>query len=277
LRASKVGRIARAVACALVLLVPAAVFAPAHADETEIVPAVLTPALAALRQQPSEATPRVTTAMLNNYIARQNALKAFDGFDVNDQPELTEETLLGYIARRQNPALDAIASSIDVAGPALNESVMENYVGGKFVPTSKKIKLAAAERECLAQAIYHEARGETEAGQMAVANIIINRAFSKKYPSTLCGVVYQNADKGRYKCQFTFACDGRSDVARDHASWGRSLRLADQAFHEFQRGDRPDVLPASALYYHTHQVAPNWSRTFKRVAVIGSHIFYSPR
>lgn len=250
--------------------------APAAADETEVVPAVLTPALAALRQQPSEATPRLTSAMLNDYIARQNALKAFDGFDVNPEPELTEEVLLGYIARQQNPALAAI-EQIDTPKSALNDDVMANYAARAFVPTSKKLKLAAGERDCLAQAIYHEARGESEAGQWAVANIIINRAFSKKYPTTLCGVVYQNADKGRYKCQFTFACDGRSDVARDQSSWRRAQRIAESAFFEFQRGDRPDVLPANALFYHTTQVAPNWSRTYKRVAAIGSHVFYSPR
>lgn len=250
---------------------------PAMAGQADavIIPAALTPEIAELRQQPSIVTPPLTTALLNDYIARQNALKAFDGFDVQPEPELTEEVLLGYIARKQNPALAAI-DLLDASRPELNDDVVKTYVKRDFVPTTKKVKLADSERECLAQAIYHEARGETEAGQWAVANIIINRAFSKKYPSTLCGVVYQNADKGRYKCQFTFACDGRSDVARDRASWRRSLQIADAAFYEFQRGDRPDVLPANALFYHTRQVAPSWSRTFKRVAAIGSHIFYSP-
>jgi spore germination cell wall hydrolase CwlJ-like protein len=250
--------------------------APAAAEEFEIKPAVLTPALAALRQQPSGTEVRLTTSVLNNYIARQNALKAFDGFGVNPDPELTEEALLGYIARQQNPALAAI-DQLDLPKPDLNDGVMENYVARGFMPTSKRVKLATSERECLAQAIYHEARGETEAGQWAVANIIINRAFSGKYPPTLCGVVYQNAEKGRYKCQFTFACDGRSDVARDQGSWRRSLRIAEGAFYEFQRGDRPDVLPANALFYHTRQVAPNWSHTYKRVAAIGSHVFYAVR
>jgi len=137
------------------------------------------------------------------------------------------------------------------------------------------VKLAEGEKLCLAQAIYHEARGESREGQLAVANVIINRAMSKKYPSTICGVVFQNADKGRYKCQFTFACDGRSDMGRERTAWNRSIKLAEDAFYEFQRGERPGVVPNSVLFYHTTAVAPKWSHTFNRVAAIGSHVFYS--
>ena len=107
------------------------------------------------------------------------------------------------------------------------------YAKAEFVPTVKSVKLADGEKLCLAQAIYHEARGESREGQLAVANVIINRAFSKKYPSTICGVVFQNADKGNYKCQFTFACDGRSDMGTraqrleplDEDGRGRVLRI----------------------------------------------------
>ena len=182
---------------------------------------------------------------------------------------------MGYIARRQNQALDAIEAADRTDRPALTADVLSTYAEDAYVPTVKKVKLADSEKTCLAQAIYHEARGESREGQLAVANVIINRAFSKKYPSTICGVVFQNADKGRYKCQFTFACDGRSDEGRERAAWNRSLQLAEDAFHEFQQGDRPGVIPNSALYYHTTAVAPKWSHTFRRVAAIGSHVFYS--
>ena len=123
--------------------------------------------------------------------------------------------------------------------------------------------------------IYHEARGETENGQMAVANVIVNRAMSRKFPSTICGVIFQNAERGRYKCQFTFACDGRSDMGTERRAWNRASHLAEVAFREFQLGKRPDIVPSTALYYHTTAVKPKWSYTFNRVAAIGTHVFYA--
>jgi len=261
-------------------LLLAGMVAPASAEdalEDSVFPAPLTQTVAIKRQQYFDATqPQLTSALLSAYVERQQALKNFDGFDV--QPtgaELTEAVLMGYIAKRRNDALDAIESVDTTTGPALTSAVLVAYAQNDYVPTPKKVKLADSERLCLAQAIYHEARGETVDGQMAVANVIINRAFSKKYPSTICGVVFQNADRGKYKCQFTFACDGRSDMGTERAAWNRSIKLAERAFAEFQQGDRPGVIPNSALYYHTTAVAPKWSHTFRRVASIGSHVFYS--
>ena len=226
----------------------------------------------------SSTQPQLTPALLQAYVARKQQLKTFNSFDVQQpQAELTEAMLLGYIAKRQNQALDAIESVDFTDKPALTADVLSGYAAKQFMPTFKRVKLANSERLCLAQAIYHEARGESQEGQLAVANVIINRAMSKKYPTTICGVVFQNADKGHNKCQFTFACDGRSDAGTERAAWNRSLKLADLAFHEFQDGDRPGVIPNSALFYHTTSVAPSWSHTFKRVASIGSHVFYATR
>jgi hypothetical protein len=265
-------------AAALVLLVT---FAPASAEElpaAAVVPAAFTSAVTLKRQEFVAASqPKLTNALLQAYVDRKQELAKFKGFDVPvAQVELTEDVLLGYIARKQNKALDAIeAADFSSDGPALTAAVLTNYAQDGFVPTVKRVKLAESEKLCLAQAIYHEARGESREGQLAVANVIINRAFSKKYPSTICGVVFQNANKGRYKCQFTFACDGRSDMGRERTAWNRSLKMAEDAFYEFQRGERPGVIPNSVLYYHTTAVAPKWSRTFHRVAAIGSHVFYA--
>ncbi|MDB5542010.1 MAG: hypothetical protein JWQ89_3737 [Devosia sp.] len=264
-------------AAALVLL---ATLAPSSAEELPsdtVVPAAFTEAVSLKRQQfHTDSQPQLTPALLEAYVARKQQLQSFQGFDVvSPQAELTEAVLMGYIAKRQNQALDAI-ESVDFSNkPALTAAVLTNYAQDEFVPTFKRVKLAEGEKLCLAQAIYHEARGETREGQLAVANVIINRAFSKKYPSTICGVVFQNADKGRYKCQFTFACDGRSDMGRERNAWNRSIKMAEDAFYEFQRGERPGVVPNSALFYHTTAVAPKWSHTFHRVAAIGSHVFYS--
>lgn len=264
-------------AAALVLLVT---FAPSSAEELTselVVPAAYTQVVSVKREQFFASTqPQLTTSVLEAYVARKQQLDTFQGFDVPaPKAELTEAMLMGYIAKRQNQALDAIESVDFSDQPALTAAVLTNYAHGDFVPTTKRVKLAEGEKLCLAQAIYHEARGESREGQLAVANVIINRAMSKKYPQTICGVVFQNADKGRYKCQFTFACDGRSDAGRERTAWNRSIKMAEDAFYEFQRGERPGVVPNSALFYHTTAVAPDWSNKFHRVAAIGSHVFYS--
>lgn len=248
-----------------------------------VTPAELTPELAASRLAPppmalrgsfSATQPALTNDLLAAYVQRQQELKTFDGFDVAPT-ELTQDVLLSYIDRTRgtNLALDAIDTM--TSQPALNPDMLEVYAQKKFVPTVKKLKLSKDEQLCLTQAIYHEARGESEAGQWAVANVIINRAMSKKFPTSLCGVVFQNADKGRFKCQFTFACDGRSDFGTEKAAWNRAVKMAQVAYREFQTGDRPGVIPNSALYYHTTAVAPSWSNKFHRVAAIGSHVFYA--
>jgi spore germination cell wall hydrolase CwlJ-like protein len=111
---------------------------------------------------------------------------------------------------------------------------------------------------------------------MAVANVIVNRARSGKFPSTICGVIYQNAEKGYHRCQFTFACDGRSDAPGERRAWARSAALAQEVYAEFATGDAVGAIPGSALYYHTTNVNPSWANTYSAVAKIGSHIFYSP-
>ena len=269
-------------AAALVLF---ATVAPSHAeDPLTVVPAQPTTALAIKRQayefrrlaDARAKQPKLTNDVLAAYVARQQALEKFDGFDVEPvEAPLTEAMLMGYIAKQRNNALEAIETVDITDGPVLTAEVLSSYASKAFVPTVKKVKLADDEKLCLTQAIYHEARGETREGQLAVANVIINRAMSKKYPSTICGVVFQNADKGRYKCQFTFACDGRSDMGRERSAWKRAENMAEQAFHDFQVGERPGVIPNGTLFYHTTAVAPKWSRTFRRVAAIGSHVFYA--
>ena len=268
-----------------VALMGSAISGPAQAVDLKVAyvtPAELTPELAASRLLPppvalrpsfSANQPTLTNELLASYVARQQELKSFSAFEAAPT-ELTQEVLLGYIDRTKGTNL-ALAAIDSIEQPALNPNLLETYAQKKFVPTVRKLKLSKEEQLCLTQAIYHEARGESEAGQMAVANVIINRAMSKKFPSTICGVVFQNADKGRYKCQFTFACDGRSDFGTEAGAWSRATRMAQVAFREFQVGDRPGVVPNDALYYHTTAVAPSWSNKFDRVATIGSHVFYA--
>ena len=268
-------------------LVGISVFAPAYAVDLRVAyvtPAELTPTLAASRLQPppvalrpsfSAQQPELTNELLAAYVKRQQQLKSVNVGAPAAPTELTQDVLLGYIDRTRGTNLALKAIDTMTSQPALNPDMLEVYAQKKFMPTVKKVKLSTDEQLCLTQAIYHEARGESEAGQWAVANVIINRAMSKKFPSTLCGVVFQNANQGRYKCQFTFACDGRSDYGTEQGAWKRASKMAQVAYRQFQHGDSPGVVPKSALYYHTTAVAPSWSYKFDRVATIGSHIFYA--
>jgi spore germination cell wall hydrolase CwlJ-like protein len=140
---------------------------------------------------------------------------------------------------------------------------------------AEQLKLDAAGRakaeRCLAEGIYFESRGEPVRGQIAVAQVILNRAFSGHYPATVCGVVYQN--KHRYlACQFTFACDRHPDVIRDQKAWARAKAIASGALDG--RLWLPEV--GKATHYHAYWVRPWWVRTMTRLHVIGVHTFYRP-
>jgi spore germination cell wall hydrolase CwlJ-like protein len=129
----------------------------------------------------------------------------------------------------------------------------------------------AKHQKCLANAIYFEARGEVERGQMAVAQVILNRAFSGYYPGNVCDVVYQNAHR-HLACQFTFACDSHRDIVRDQPRWELADRIASDAL------DGKFWLPeiGKATHYHATYVNPWWVRTMTKHSRIGVHIFYRP-
>ena len=127
---------------------------------------------------------------------------------------------------------------------------------------------AARERRCLAEAIYYEARSETLAGQMAVAEVVINRSRHRAYPDTICGVVYQGAER-RTGCQFTFTCDGSMINAPYGRGWERAQNVADHALMGFAR-----PVTNRATHYHTTAVDPVWNDSLVRTRRIGSHIFY---
>ncbi len=125
-----------------------------------------------------------------------------------------------------------------------------------------------AELECLAKAVYFEARGEPLDGQRAVAEVILNRVDNPRFPETVCGVVSQG---GRGGCQFSYHCSGRSQAIREQGAYSRALRVAASAL-----AGRPRTLTDGATYFHTRAVRPSWSQRFVRTAQIGHHIFYRP-
>ena len=127
-----------------------------------------------------------------------------------------------------------------------------------------------AER-CLANAVYFEARSEPVRGQIAVAQVVLNRAFSGYYPDDVCGVVYQNANR-HLSCQFTFACDGIPDVVTEPEPWRRAQRIAKAALD----GKLWLADVGKATHYHASYVNPYWVRSMRRLRRIGLHTFYRP-
>lgn len=128
-----------------------------------------------------------------------------------------------------------------------------------------------AEWECLTQALYFEARGERARGLFAVAEVIMNRVESGRFPGSVCGVIHQGTGR-QYQCQFTYTCDGRSDVVREPAAWSRVGKVA-----RLMLDGAPRALTNGATYYHTRAVRPSWANSFPRTASIGAHLFYRGR
>lgn len=128
-----------------------------------------------------------------------------------------------------------------------------------------------AEWACLSEALYFEARGESFKSIGAVAEVIINRRNSSRYPGTICSVVSQGVG-GRPGCQFSYKCDGRKEVFNEPAAYVRVGKMARLVLD----GVLPKVTDG-ALFYHTKAVRPSWSRKFRRTAHIGAHYFYNPK
>jgi spore germination cell wall hydrolase CwlJ-like protein len=133
-------------------------------------------------------------------------------------------------------------------------------------------KSRAKSEKCLAEAVYFEARGEAVRGQIAVAQVVMNRTFSGFYPNTVCGVVYQNKHR-HLACQFTFACDNIADVVREPDMWDRAQKIA-KAMLDGQLW-LPEV--DKSTHYHAYWVRPSWVSEMKKMYKFGVHTFYRPR
>lgn len=137
--------------------------------------------------------------------------------------------------------------------------------------------VSSSDFECLTQNVYFEARGESSLGQRAVAWVTINRVFSNRFPNTICEVVKQanldsNGQPRRHQCQFSWYCDGKSDVYSDQEAFEAAQFMAREVLQNYF--DRPDPTEGS-LYFHADFVSPSWRRDFNRVVQIDKHIFYN--
>ncbi|MGE7199928.1 cell wall hydrolase [Brevundimonas naejangsanensis] len=143
---------------------------------------------------------------------------------------------------------------------------------GAYVPPTLDLKtpprVPQNDLECLTQAVYYESRNESEEGQAAVAEVVINRSRHRAYPKSICEVVYQRNSR---TCQFTFTCDGSIGRRPVNAvAWARAERIA----REVHEGRSSSQLPKNSVNYHANYVRPSWGARLARVRQIGAHIFY---
>ncbi|EXJ16991.1 cell wall hydrolase [Imhoffiella purpurea] len=130
--------------------------------------------------------------------------------------------------------------------------------------------MAEQDLRCLALNIYHEARSESEAGQVAVARVTMNRVASKSFPGSVCAVVKQGGIE-RNRCQFSWWCDGRSDRPTNQKAWRKAMEIARRVMDDVVSDPTH-----GALYYHASYCKPSWSSAYKRTTRIGQHLFYRP-
>jgi len=196
---------------------------------------------------PSQANPipasQVAGSTLTTTVATMSAAAA---------PAPVRQVWIGYPPSTQFPVIAKPAAPLQ-RGP-LSEMVAAFVDAGSY----------DAQQLCLAKAVYFEARGESLEGQLAVAEVILNRARSGRYPTTICNVVTQPA-------QFSFIRRGRFPAVNTNCEpWRKALAIA-----EIANKDLADAVAGNVLWYHASYVSPSWGRRLTRVARIGTHIFYS--
>ena len=133
---------------------------------------------------------------------------------------------------------------------------------------SNEFSQQGKEWHCLTEAIYFEARGESVMGQLAVAEVILNRVDSAGYPETICKVVNQGTGR-KHSCQFSYTCDGLSEDIADKKAFEQIGEVA-----SFMISGKSHNITRGATHYHNKSVAPSWSSKFHRTKTIGKHHFY---
>lgn len=164
---------------------------------------------------------------------------------------------------------DALVAALARAAEEMDveQTLLFNEHGAGKVAAMGRVGNGAAWR-CLTEAIYFEARGETTKGQFAVAEVILNRVDSKRYPDTVCGVVTQGTGR-KHACQFSYTCDGKAEIVANKAAYLKAAKIAKVMLNGQER-----TLTDTATHYHTTAVSPRWSKKLERTAKIGVHIFY---
>jgi spore germination cell wall hydrolase CwlJ-like protein len=176
-----------------------------------------------------------------------------------------------------NPAVTAIDQIVPMAAPTPMTATPQLAYARETEPaTTAELgidkfggKVSKKDVNCMAEAVYFEARGESYRGQVAVGQVVMNRLAHKIYPKDICQVVFQNQQMHN-ACQFSFACDGIPETINDSKSWAQANEIAKGVINGTLY--LPEV--GKATHYHANYVYPDWAPRLKRVAKIGHHIFY---
>lgn len=151
---------------------------------------------------------------------------------------------------------------------------LADAIGGP-IARAMRMDLSGVDRsraaECLTAAIYYEARSESDQGQRAVAQVVLNRVAHPAYPGTVCGVVYQGSERST-GCQFSFTCDGSLARRPNPMFWERARRVAGAALAGYV-----EPVVGLATHYHTIQIHPYWAPSLNHITTVGAHRFYSFR
>jgi spore germination cell wall hydrolase CwlJ-like protein len=197
-------------------------------------------------------------------------------FILRASPKVAEPTVVivpASVELKSEADMDAEESALAPTRRQVENAIKLKRTASRKDKESQKAiaqrRVQLAEENCLARAIYFEARSESELGQIAVAKVVLNRVKDPEYPKTICGVVYQGSGR-RNSCQFSFACDGLPDDVKSAAAWSQAKRLAKKTI----AGDAKVAALTTATNYHADYVKPKWAKSMKRLVKIGRHIFY---
>ncbi|MEM7295034.1 MAG: cell wall hydrolase [Pseudomonadota bacterium] len=133
---------------------------------------------------------------------------------------------------------------------------------------SQPVASGGNEWKCLTEALYFEARGETVAGMFAVAEVILNRVDTTRFPDSVCGVVNQGTGR-KFQCQFTYTCDGIAETIAERQAYERVGKVA-----RAMLDGAPRTLTQGATHYHTLSVRPRWASVYTKTTTVGQHRFY---
>lgn len=194
-------------------------------------------------------------------IGPRMSIAAIDPAAINPTAAAALDAIAGIAPTLSTPL--PVQASEQLAYARETAPVTGGFAQGEAVATSEK------ELWCLSTAIYFEARGESYRGQVAVAQVVLNRVKDRRYPGTICGVVFQNQTK-RNACQFSFACDGIPEYINDAKSWAQAEDIAER----FTDGELYLTEVADATHYHATYVRPAWAPRMTKLSQIGLHVFY---